>query len=113
MIDKTNPNEWPTKEMISAGMKRMFDEKRYMAPWDDVIALVFTDMLAAAPKEACAPLTAAQIEILQFLVGTGELGGFGFGEQPPGERGRFWWRKALRQAFPNVPFMGAGEESNV
>lgn len=50
VIDKANPNEWPTKEMISAGMKRMFDEKRYSAPWDNVIALMFKDMLAAAPQ---------------------------------------------------------------
>lgn len=41
----------PTPEMVKAGMKRMFDEKRYSAPWEDVIELMFTDMAKAAPKE--------------------------------------------------------------
>lgn len=41
----------PTTEMIAAGMKRMFDEKRYSAPWDDVVDLMYRAMLAAAPNQ--------------------------------------------------------------
>lgn len=46
------PTGRPTDDMVKAGMKRMFDEKRYHAPWDDVIALMFMDMVKAAPKSA-------------------------------------------------------------
>jgi hypothetical protein len=42
----------PTQEMVKAAMQRMFDEKRYNAPWEDVIDLMYRSMLKAAPSAA-------------------------------------------------------------
>ena len=43
--------EWPTKEMVAAGLRRMLSDKQYSAAWEDVIYNMFRDMLAAAPAE--------------------------------------------------------------
>ena len=48
------PQGKPTDAMVEAGMRRMFDEKRYNASWDDVIALIFMDMVKAASAQPCA-----------------------------------------------------------
>ena len=42
--------EWPTQEMVAAGLRRMLSDKQYSAPWEDVIYNMFRDMLAAAPE---------------------------------------------------------------
>jgi len=44
--------EWPTKEMVDAGLRRMLGDKQYSAPWEDVIYNMFRDMLAAAPHQS-------------------------------------------------------------
>ena len=44
--------EWPTKEMVDAGLRRMLGDKQYSAPWEDVIYNMFRAMLAAAPHQA-------------------------------------------------------------
>jgi hypothetical protein len=42
----------PTPEMVKVAMQRMFDEKRYNAPWEDVINLMYRATLKAAPSAA-------------------------------------------------------------
>lgn len=37
--------------------------------------------------------------VFQFLLGEGPLRGVYFGDQPPDERGAYWWRKDLRAAL--------------
>ena len=59
---------------------------------------------AAAPvqaQEQRKPLTDEQIEMLNFLYGAGELDGVWFGERHPTAKGAFWWRKHLRDVFPD------------
>ena len=46
----------PTEEMVAAGMRCMFAEKRYTAPWDDVVNLMYRAMLAASPEAAPAAM---------------------------------------------------------
>ena len=41
-------------------------------------------------------------EVLAFLDGTGELRGMSFGEIPDGERGKYWWRKHLKELAPTL-----------
>lgn len=48
-------------------------------------------------------------EAYEFLMGTGPLRGCQFGEQPEGEKGRFWWRKDLariQRALLDTPAEG-------
>jgi hypothetical protein len=40
-----------------------------------------------------------QIEMLNFLYGSGELDGVWFGERHPTAKGAFLWRKHLRRVF--------------
>lgn len=44
-------------------------------------------------------MSATLNEVVQFLLGTGELEGYSFGDIPPGEKSRFWWRRHLREAY--------------
>lgn len=60
----------------------------------------------AAPQHA--PLTEGQRAVIDFLYGVGDLQGVGFGDKPAGERGNYWWRKHLREAFG----ITAAKESN-
>ena len=38
-------------------------------------------------------------QVIQFLLGNGELDGVYFGEKPEGVNSNFWWRKHLRDAY--------------
>lgn len=40
-------------------------------------------------------------EIIDFLLGSGTLDGWGYGETP-GKTGAFWWRKHLREYHEGV-----------
>lgn len=44
-------------------------------------------------------MTPEQQSILNFLLGSGDIDGVGFGGDHPTEKGQFWWRKKLRKAF--------------
>jgi len=51
MAPGNGSGEWPTKEMVDAGLRRMLSDKQYSAPWEDVIYNMFRDMIAAATGE--------------------------------------------------------------
>lgn len=44
-------------------------------------------------------MTPEQQTILNFLLGSGDIDGVGFGDDHPTEKGRCWWRGRLRKAF--------------
>lgn len=54
----------PTEAMVLAMVRRMFSERNYAAPWEDVMRLAYMDAIAAAPgalgQEAAAVQAMAQ-----------------------------------------------------
>lgn len=62
---------------------------------------------ALAAFEASGPDTAeapnAQSQVFKFLMGTDELDGVWFGDQPPEGTRKFWWREHLRAALATPP----------
>lgn len=44
-------------------------------------------------------MSATLNEVVQFLLGGGEMEGCYFGDIPPKEKSQFWWRSRLREAF--------------
>ena len=40
--------------------------------------------------------------VFAFLLGEGQLNGYGFGDKNENERGTFWWRKHLREALTHL-----------
>lgn len=64
-----------------------------------------------APQVQRAGLSEAQMRVLMFLWGAGNLRGVGFGSQPEGDKRPFWWRNELREAFPEIGISPAGADT--
>lgn len=44
-----------------------------------------------------------QLQMLNFLYGSGDFDGVWFDQKHPAEKGAFWWRKHLRRLFTSPP----------
>lgn len=59
---------------------------------------------APAVSEEAVERVAIRRDVFDFLMGTGALGGYYFGESRPDMRGAFWWRTIMRAALsPTTP----------
>lgn len=99
------------EQALRDALEAMGSKKAQELSAGDLMAVVcYVD--ASTSPSAVQPLSEAQIEVLRFLDGLGDLHGFGFGDKPPTERGNYWWRKDLRTAFPDVDFGIVTNESS-
>jgi hypothetical protein len=65
-------------------------------------ALVLANKRAAPVQEPVA-WTDEQLQMLNFLYGTGEWDGLWFDQKHPAKKGAFWWRSDLRRLFTTPP----------
>lgn len=57
-----------------------------------------------AVSEEAVERVAIRRDVFDFLMGTGALGGYYFGESRPDMRGAFWWRTIMRATLsPTTP----------
>jgi hypothetical protein len=78
------------------------DEFRRMADEANRLLCATTATPAGSMLSGASKQDQAQREVLLFLHGAAPLEGVWFGDMHPTERGAFWWRKRLTEAFPAI-----------
>ena len=82
--------------------------KRYM----DEMGFECNPLYAAPQRREWVGLTDEQMAVLNFMLGADDLDGVWFGERHPKEKGAFWWRNRLRNAFQDAAIEAKLKEKN-
>ena len=91
---------------------QLHERPSYLALYDKAIARVEAAMEEQPAQQSSKPLTDEQVAVLNFMLGADELDGVWFGERYPQEKGAFWWRNRLRNAFQDAAIEAKLREKN-
>ena len=91
---------------------RLKEEWNNLDPVDPLRGLIADAIDALVEAQPSKPLTDEQMVVLNFMLGADDLDGVWFGERHPKEKGAFWWRNRLRNAFQDAAIEAKLREKN-
>jgi hypothetical protein len=86
-------------------------DRRAMAEYVNVLGVIDQALKASAQPAPVQEWGGEQLQMLNFLYGSGEWDGLGFEQKHPTKKGAFWWRSDLRRLFTTPPAQPAPVQS--